>query len=441
MLALELFVLAVLVVLNGLLAMSELAVVSSRRGRLQRLVDSRVVGARRATALAADPGRFLSTVQIGITLVSVLSGAFSGATIGVRVAGWLEGLGLRPSLAEPLGVGAVIAVITYASLIVGELVPKQVALRNPESIAVKVAPAMTVLSRMAAPLVWLLDTSSRLVLALLGEREQPAARVTEEEIRSLVAEAERAGVLEPGEKEMIAGVMRLGDRPVRAVMTPRLDVDMLNLADPPSAIRARLLESRHSRLPVFEENPDEVHGIVQAKDLLDAYLAGREPEVRSFVTPAPVIPDSLDARDVVLILKSSAVHIGLVVDEYGHFEGVVTTADILESIVGEFLTEEGPIEPAFTRRDDESLLIAGWMPADEFSELTGIPLPTERDYHTAAGFVLKRFGALPSVGDCFDANGWRFEIIDLDGRRIDKILATRLPATRRAARAATNKSQ
>lgn len=435
MLTVELLVLALLIVVNGLLAMSELAIVSSRRSRLQRLVEAQVVGSRRALALASDPGKFLSTVQIGITLVSVLSGAFSGATIGVRVAEWIEELGVPASVAEPAGVGTVIAIITYASLIVGELVPKQIALRDPEAIAVKVAPAMTVLSRIASPLVWLLDSSSRMVLALLGEREQPADKVTEEEIRLLVAEAERAGVLEPGEKEMIAGVMRLGDRPVRAVMTPRLEVDMLDLSKPADEIRADLAASPHSRLPVFDGNPDEVLGIVQAKDLLNAYIAEEEPDMRAFVRKAPVIPDSLDARDVVAILKDSPVHIGLVVDEFGHFEGVVTTADILESIVGAFLTDEGPNEPAFVRRTDGSLLIAGWMPADEFSELLRIPIPEERDYHTAAGFALKRCGALPSVGDTFTANGWRFEILDLDGRRIDKILASRISGTRRAVRA------
>jgi putative hemolysin len=435
MLAIELFVLALLIIINGLLAMSELAIVSSRRARLQRLVEAHVVGSRRALALASDPGKFLSTVQIGITLVSVLSGAFSGATIGVRLAESLEELGLSAGIAEPLGVGTVIAIITYASLIIGELVPKQVALRDPEAIAVKVAPAMMVLSKIASPLVWLLDSSSRLVLRLLGEREQPADKVTEEEIRMLVAEAERAGVLEPGEKEMIAGVMRLGDRPVRAVMTPRLDVDMLDLAKPADEIRADIAATSHSRLPAFDGNPDDVLGIVQAKDLLNAYIAGDEPNVKDFLRKAPIIPDSLDARDVVAILKESPVHIGLVVDEFGHFEGIVTTADILESIVGGFLTEEGPSEQAFVRRTDGSLLIAGWMPVDEFSELTRIPIPEDRDYHTVAGFVLKRVGALPAVSDTFTAHGWRFEILDLDGRRIDKILATRMSGTRRAVRA------
>jgi putative hemolysin len=436
MLAVELLVIALLIVVNGLLAMSELAIVSSRRARLQRMVETHVVGSRRALVLASDPGRFLSTVQIGITLVSVLSGAFSGATIGIRVADWLETLGLSEGIADAAGVATVIALITYASLIVGELVPKQIALRDPEAIAVRVAPAMTVISRIGSPLVWLLDSSSRLVLRMFGAHEEAADKVTEEEIRMLVAEAERAGVLEPGEKEMIAGVMRLGDRPVRAVMTPRLDVDMIDLSKSVEEIREAVTASRHSRLPAFDGNPDHVLGVVQAKDLLDAYLSGEKPDVRVLVRKAPIIPDSLDARDVVAILKKSKVHLGLVVDEFGHFEGVVTTADILESIVGAF-THEGPAEPAFVRRDDGSLLLAGWMPADEFAELTGIPVSHDRDFHTLAGFVLKRCGALPAVGDTFTSHGWRFEVLDLDGRRIDKVLATRASATRRAVRAAS----
>jgi putative hemolysin len=433
MLILELAIVAALIVLNGLLAMSELAIVSSRPARLRAMIARNVHGARRALALASDPGKFLSTVQIGITLVGVLSGAFSGATLGLRLAGWLGILGLSERMAEPIAVAIVVALITYASLIIGELVPKQIALRDPEAIAVRVAPAMTVLAKVASPLVWFLDISGKAALRLLGQRGEAKERVTEEEIKTLIAEAESAGVLEPGEKEMIAGVMRLGDRPVRAVMTPRWDVDMLDLASSPQAIRAAIAKSPHSRLPVYEGNPDEPLGVVQAKELLNVCMSGQDLDVRPFIRPAPVIPDSVDARDVVAILRASSVHIGLVHDEYGHFEGVVTTADILESIVGVFRSEAGPTEPAVVRRDDGSLLISGWMPVDEFSELTGVRVPAERSYHTVAGFVLDRFGALPSIGESFDAHGWRFEVVDLDGRRIDKVLATRQPARRRAA--------
>ena len=426
MLALELGIIAVLIVLNGLLAMSELAIVSSRPARLSALVEKGASGSRRALTLASDPGKFLSTVQIGITLVGVLSGAVSGATLGLRLTAWLVEIGLPQRGADIVGVGVVVTLITYASLIVGELVPKQIALRDPEAVALKVAPAMTLLAKISSPLVTLLDLSGKAVLWVLGHRGKKEEKVTEDEIRTLIVEAENAGVLEPGEKEMIAGVMRLGDRPVGAVMTPRRDVNMIDLTDDFDAIRETFTESPHSRLPAYEGDRDHPVGIVQAKDLLDAYMSGGTPDVRSLVRQAPVIPESADARDVVAILKDSPVHMGLVYDEYGAFQGVVTSADILESIVGGFKTEEGPAEPAAVQRDDGSYLISGWMPVDEFADLLSIPVPEIRGYHTVAGFVLHDFGTLPEVGGSFERNGWRFEVMDMDGRRIDKILASRL---------------
>jgi putative hemolysin len=327
----------------------------------------------------------------------------------------------------------VVAVITYASLIVGELVPKQIALGDPERIAARVAPAMTVLARIASPLVWLLDASGRALLKVLGKQSESKERVTDEEIRTLIAEAETAGVIEPGERAMIAGVMRLGDRPVRAMMTPRRSVDMIDITDEPEEIRRQIEQSRHSRLPVHDGNPDSVLGIVQAKDLLDGYLRGSVPDIRSHIRQAPVIPDSADALDVVGTIKESPVHMGLVHDEYGDFEGVVTNADILEAIVGAFRTDEGPVEAKAIQRDDGSWLIEGSMPADEMAERLSIVVPGDRSYHTAAGFVLDGFGQLPAVGESFETHEWRFEVVDLDGRRIDKILATRLPARRRHA--------
>src|SRR6478735_4471728 len=267
MLFFELLIVVALILLNGVLAMAELAVVSSRRARLQALVNREVVGARRALALASDPGRFLSTVQIGITLNGVLSGAFSGATLGQRLVQGFVAVGLSPAIAEIVGVGLVVAAITYVSLIVGELVPKQIALRDPERVAVRLAPAMTLLAKVASPAVWLLDVSGRLVLRALGYGRQVEQRVTDEEIKTLIAEAETAGVIEPSERAMIAGVMRLGDRPVRAVMTPRRDVDMVDLSADPATIRRTLLESAHSRLPVHDGAPDDMLGVLQAKDL------------------------------------------------------------------------------------------------------------------------------------------------------------------------------
>ncbi len=425
MLYLELGIVAILIVVNGLLSMSELAIVSSRPARLAGLVAKGVAGSRRALALASDPGKFLSTVQIGITLIGVLSGALSGATLGLRLAAWLVESGLSKGLADAIGVGVVVGAITYASLIVGELVPKQIALRDPEAIAVRVAPAMTLLAKVSLPLVWLLDRSGKTLLWLLGHRGEAEEKVSEEEIRTLVVEAENAGVLEPGEKEMIAGVMRLGDLPVGAVMTPRHEVTMIDLADPFPDISAALLNSNRSRFPVCDGNRDSTLGIVNAKDLLDAYLSGQTPDIRRLIHQAPIIPESVDARDVIAILRDSPVHMGLVHDEYGTFQGVVTSTDILEAIVGAFHTEEGPAEPAFTKRDDGSYLISGWMPALQFAELLGIALPASRSYQTFAGFLLQQFGTIPRVGDKIETGGWRFEIVDLDGRRIDKVLASR----------------
>jgi magnesium and cobalt exporter, CNNM family len=423
---LELAIVAVLIVVNGLLSMSELAIVSSRPARLAALVEKGVRGSRRALALASDPGKFLSTVQIGITLIGVLSGAFSGATLGQRLSQWLLELGVPPSFADAIGVGVVVTVITYASLIVGELVPKQIALRDPEAIAVKVAPAMVWLAKISLPLVWLLDRSGKVLLWLLGHRGEAEDRVSEAEIKTLVVEAENAGVLEPGEKEMIAGVMRLGDLPVGAVMTPRQEVSSIDLADAPAEIYAALLKISHSRVVVFDENREHALGIVQAKEMLDAYLSGRTPDIRALTRDAPIIPETSDARDVVAILRDSAVHIGLVHDEYGTFQGVVTSFDILEAIVGSFHTGDGPAEPAYVRRDDGSYLISGWMPALEFADLLGITLTSPRPYQTAAGYLLQAFSRIPEVGEKVIADGWQFEIVDLDGRRIDKALAMKV---------------
>ena len=422
----ELGIVAVLIVINGLLAMSELAIVSSRPARLAALVEKNVKGSRRALTLASDPGKFLSTVQIGITLIGVLSGAFSGATLGQRLTALLIELGLSKGVADTIGVGAVVTFITYASLIMGELVPKQIALRDPESVAVRVAPFMTLLAKVSAPTVWLLDRSGKGLLWLLGQRGEAGEKVSEDEIRTLVVEAENAGVLEPGEKEMIAGVMRLGDLPVGAVMTPRREVSMIDLSDTPEAIRTALTASSHSRFVVFDRDADAALGIVNAKDILDSYVSGHEPDMRALVRPAPVIPEFLDARDVVAVLRDSTVHMGLVHDEYGVFEGVVTSADILEAIVGGFHTEEGPPEQAAVKRDDGSYLISGWMPAVEFASLLRIVLPASRSYQTVAGFLLSHFGRIPDVGNQIEIEGWRFEVIDLDGRRIDKVLAAKV---------------
>lgn len=428
---LEILVTALLILINGLFAMSELAVVSARRPRLKALADRGVKGARRAMALASDPGRFLSAAQTGITLISILAGAYSGASLGDYMSTALQNFGMSKALAEPLGLGVVVALITYLSLIIGELVPKQLALRNAERIACMVAPFMTIVAKVAAPIVSFVDASGRLVLFLIQGKSSNEPKVTEEEIRILVAEAETAGVLGSDERQMISGVMQLGSRPVRAVMTPRHDVDVIDLTESAVKIRRTITQSVHSRIPVSDGDPDVIIGIIQAKDMLNAYLKGRKPDPRKFVRQAPIIPDTMDALDVVTKLKDSPVHVGLVHDEFGHFEGVVTSADILEAIVGTFHTEEGPPEPNATERDDGSWLLSGSMPIDELMELLSIPLPEKRVYHTVAGLMLERFGRLPKAGEHVEFSGWRFEIVDLDGRRIDKVLAGRAAAVLR----------
>ncbi|MDH4990756.1 hemolysin family protein [Aquamicrobium lusatiense] len=430
MLYTEIAIVVVLICVNGLLAMSELAIVSSRPARLKTMVDRNVRGAARALELGANPGKFLSTVQIGITLVGVLSGAFSGATLGDRLSKLLAASGMSAGVAQPLGVGIVVALITYASLIIGELVPKQIALRDPERIASKVAGPMSVLATVCAPLVWLLDLSGRSVLWLLGQRGESEEKVTDEEIKMIVAEAEHQGTIESDERRMIAGVMRLGDRAVRAVMTPRTDVDWLNVQSDEATICRVLMESPHSRLPAADGNVDNMIGVVQTRDILATLLAGKPLDTRKHVQQAPIVHDQADALDVLAKLKEADMPMALVHDEYGHFEGVVTPADILEAITGVFrsdLDEDDSDETAF-QREDGSWLLAGYMQADEMADMIGIDLPENRDYETVAGYVLSHMHHLPATGETVDAQGWRFEVVDLDGRRIDKVLATKLPA-------------
>lgn len=423
---LELVIVVVLICLNGVFALSELAVVSSREVRLRTMANAGIRGAAAALDLARNPGRFLSTVQIGITLIGILAGVVSGAALGREMSSWLESaLGMRAAIANPLGYTIVIAVITYLSVIIGELVPKQLALRNPERIACAVAPFMRVLSRVAAPIVAVLDASSRAVFRLLGQDTTPQSAVTEEEVRTIVAEAESAGVIETAERSMIAGVLRLGDRSVRAVMTPRADVERIDLADDEAETRRALLAARYSLLPVMDGEPDNVVGVVWVRDVLVDLLDGRRLDIRAHLRSPPVVPDTVDALDALVALRNAEVPIALVHDEYGHFEGVVTPIDTLTAIAGGFRADENDAERDAVRREDGSWLLAGSMPADEMADRLGIALPSDREYETVAGFVIDRLAHLPHTGESVEALGWRFEVIDLDNRRVDKVLATR----------------
>ena len=431
----EILIVVVLTVINGLLSMSELAVVSSRPARLKVLAGEGHSGANTAIRLAEDPGKFLSSVQIGITLVGVLSGAFSGATLGQRLSDWLLSVGVAPNIASALGVVVVVVLITYASLIVGELVPKQIALRDPEGIAARVAPAMALLATIAAPLVWFLDISGKGLLILLRQSGEMEEKVTQEEVKTLIAEAESAGVLESEERDMISGVMRLADRSARGLMTPRLDVEVINIADEPAEIMRTVRDASRSRLPVQDGDADSIIGVLVINDLLDVVVSGKPLEVSKLVRPVPVVMDRSDALDVVRAIRNSPVHMALVFDEYGHFEGIVTSGDILEAITGAFTEDASGDEKAVVKRADGTLLVAGWMPVDEFGERFAVPLAKESRYETVAGYILYELNHLPAVGERFERSGWQFEIMDLDGRRIDKILMTKLtvaePVSRR----------
>ena len=423
---LEILIVAVLTLVNGLLAMSELAVVSSRPARLKVLAAEGKGGAKVALKLQEDPGKFLSSVQIGITLVGVLSGAFSGATLGDRLGDTLIGAGINPSIAAPLGVGIVVIIITYLSLIIGELVPKQIAQRDAEGVAARVAPAMALIASIAAPLVWLLDMSGRLVLRLLGQSGETEERVTDEEVKTLIAEAEHAGVLETEERHMISGVMRLADRSARGLMTPRLDVELIDLGETHDEMIEKLRATRHSVLPVQDGAVDSIVGVIVRKDLVENVLSATPLDVRTLVKQAPVVMDRSSALDVLKALRGSLVHMALVFDEYGHFEGIVTPGDILEAITGAFQEEEGD-EKAYVTREDGSYLVSGWMQVDEFQAHLGVPVPKDAKFETVAGFVLAELNHLPEVGETFERGHWRFEVLDLDGRRIDRILVSRLP--------------
>lgn len=418
----EILVLAALIVLNGVLSMSEMAIVSARPARLKSL-EAKSKGAAAALKLAENPGRFLSTVQIGITMVGVLSGALSGATLGLRLTNWLVKMGMDADWASTVGVGGVVVTVTYVSLIIGELVPKQLALRNAEGVAIRVAPAMAVLSKVTTPVVWLLDWSGKTVLWLLGQRGDMGNKVTEEEVHTLLTEAHEGGVLEDGEREMMAGVMRLGDRTARALMTPRHEVQMLELEATSAEAVAMIRKIARPRMLVQSRMTGEVVGIVTLADVFNVVSRREALDLKALVVDVPVVSDQADALDALVVLHNSVHHIALVYDEYGHFEGIITTDDVLEAITGAESSADAN-EPALLVRSDGSLLVSGWMPADEFCDRLGLSRGLAGEYDTVAGLVLHQLRRMPVLGDIFVAEGYKFEVIDLDGLRIDKVLVS-----------------
>ncbi len=422
---LSLILILALVALNGLLSMGELAIVSAREARLKGLAKAGSKGAQCALDLAADPGRFLSTVQSGITLIGVVNGAFSGSRLGQPVAQRLEWLGLAHDTAENLGFGLVIVVTTFVSLVIGELIPKQFALRSPEPIAVAMAIPMRWLAKATAPFVWLLDRTSAAIFALLGMTRESENHVTAEELHLVVAEAHSSGVLEESERAIISGVVRLADRPVREVMTPRTEIDWLDADADRDEIRATLLQTPHSRLPIAEGSVEEIIGVVSARDLLLALLEGRELDLRGLARVPQVIPDLMDAMDALGVLREAEVPLALVHDEYGHLDGIVTPGSILAALSGAFASDaDADDDPPLVERADGSWLVSGAANADLLIDRFGMNMPAERDYATVAGFALSVLKRLPETGETFAHQGWKFEVVDMDGRKIDKLIAS-----------------
>jgi putative hemolysin len=418
-----------LVVLNGLFSMSELAIVSARPARLRVLAENGSGGARVALELAADPGKFLSTVQIGITLVGIVAGAYSGSSLGGPVGERLAALGVPQAYAGEAGFALVIAVTTYLSLVVGELVPKQLALSAAEPIAVIAARPMVWMSRVTAPFVWTLNRSSGLILRLLGLSKGGEQEVTAEELQMIFAEATRSGVIEEEERALMTSVMRLADRPVREVMTPRIELHWIEQDALQADLDEAIEDSPHSLLLVADGSVDRIVGVVKVRDILAARLRGSEPSLCDLMTKPAIGPDRLDTMDALRVIQQAEVAMALVHDEYGHLEGIVTPADLLAAIAGSFVAhgDEGD-GPMITEREDGSLLIAGALPADAMADRLGIDLPEDRDYATLAGFALSVLRKLPNEGEHFTEQGWRFEVVDMDGRKIDKLLVQRAKA-------------
>ena len=426
----EILIVLLLIVANGVLAMSELAIVSARRARLHQRVDDGQHGADVALELAEQPDRFLSTVQIGITLIGILAGAFGGATVAGTVAGWLEPLpgigGYAGTVAAILTVG----VITYLSLVIGELVPKRLALRNPEGIAVRVARPMRALSRVAAPAVTLLAVSGDIVLRLLGSRRSDEPPVTEEEVRLLLRQGTQAGVFAEVEQELVDAVFRFGDRRAGELMTPRFRVVYLDLGDSVEKNLAKMAAAPHSRFPVCEDGLDRILGVVSVKDLWSETAGGKPPDLADLgdrLSPPIYLPESLPAFKVLERFQDGPVALAFVVDEYGSVNGLITLHDVMEAIVGDIAPTGEPGDEAALRRPDGSWLFDGGILIDELRDLLDLDALREEEegaYQTLGGFLMTELARIPAAADAVEWDGWRFEIVDMDGNRVDKVLAT-----------------
>jgi putative hemolysin len=421
----EVFVVVLLIFLNGLFSLSELALVSANRSRLNALERKSVPGAMQARVLAEDPQLFLPTVQVGITGVSILSGVFGGARLAGRLEPWIDSVPDLHPIAGSLALGLVVLLITYLTLVLGELVPKQLALRHPEMLAAYVARPLAWMARAAAPAIWVLSASSALVLRLFGVHRAAPNTVTEEELKALLVEGEETGVLESEERDMIERVLRLADKPVRAIMTPRTEIAWIDRTDNASDIAQTLKSAPHSRFVVCDGSIDNVVGVVQAKDILDRILDGKDLSIAAALRQPMVMPDTVTALDALERLKADTLGLALVMDEYGSFEGVVTAADVLEAIVGDVeVVSDVPGEGV--EQADGTLLLDGMTPVDELKARLDLPdLPAEGSYHTLAGLMLALLRRVPRQGDRIVFGGWLFEILEMDGRRVERVRASR----------------
>jgi putative hemolysin len=426
MLTLQIAILLLLVLLNAVFTMAEMALVSARKARLQTLAEQGHEGARIALDLKRDPSRFLSTMQIGITVIAILAGSFGGATLGESLATYLETMpGLIGRYAHAISIGGVVIAISYFSLIIGELVPKRIALSRPELIASKMARLMRGFSTVMGPAAWLLSTSTDLVLHLLPLPHGEQAAVTEDEINLMLREGAAAGHFHLGETAIAQMALRLGDRRISAVMTPRTKVEWLNLADSEAENKQKIVASQNSRFPVIDGDPTVVAGVVQVKDLLIAQLAGKPYDLRAALRPPLYLPNTVTALRALEMLKKSGEPMALVVDEYGDFEGIVTLTDIMEALVGDIANPGEEEDPPVVTRDDGSWLIDGMVAVDEIKDVIGLKhLPGEEsgDFQTLGGFMMAQVNRVPRVADHFVVDGYRFEVVDMDGRRVDRVL-------------------
>jgi len=426
----QLFILGFLLVANGLFAMAEIAIVSARKARLKQLADEGDDGAQTALELAAEPTRFLATVQVGITLCGILAGAFGGSTVANEVAVWLMRFPVLAPWADYIAFGGVVGLITVFSLMIGELVPKRIALSNPERMARWVAGPLQGMSRVVSPVIKILSAITDFLLKPFGLTRRRETPVTDEEVNILVEQGLQAGVFHKAEKEMIEGVLGLDQLPVTAIMTPRPKIVFLNIDDSEEVNWRKIVASGHSHFPVYQDNRDQVLGMVAVKALWAHAAIGIQTSIKNLLTPPLVVPETMNCIQLLESFKKSGRHAALVADEFGSIQGMVTLIDVLEAIVGDLPAQGQRDQPQAKQREDGSWLIDATLAVNELKtvlHLGELPQEAAADYQTLGGLVMTQFGRIPATGDRFDWDGWCFEVVDMDRHRVDKVLVSRLP--------------